>query len=61
MRIAIAILVSLGAFWAAASPAGAAPVPLAGAHAVSDNTGSLVENAAKRTRKAGTRGARKCG
>jgi hypothetical protein len=63
MRIAIAILVSFGAFWAATSPAGAAPVPLAGAaaRAISENTGSLVETAAKRTRKAATRSARKCG
>lgn len=63
MRIAIAIVLSFGAFWAAASPAGAALVPLAGAAAwaISENTGLLVETAAKRTHKAATRSTRKCG
>lgn len=63
MRIAIAIIVCLGLSWGAASRASAAPVPLAGnaALAIAENGGSMVEAAAKRTRKTVTRSARKCG
>jgi hypothetical protein len=62
MRIVIAALLAIGAFWLAPAPANAAAVPLTGtaARTIAD-TGSMAMTVAKRSRKTVSRSTRKCG
>ena len=63
MRIAIAALLAVGAFWLAPTSANAAPVPLTGtaAHEIAADAGSMAMTVAKRKKRTVSRSTRKCG